>query len=45
MLSVMDEMISAMGNAVPELKEIADFISSKNTEKGIVNAFKHWNFI
>ena len=36
---------TAMGNAVPELKEIADFISSKNTENGIVNAFKHWNFI
>lgn len=55
MLLVMDEILlhllaaadhgTAMGNAVPELKEIADFISSKNTEKGIVNAFKHWNFI
>lgn len=36
---------TAMGNAIPELKDIADFISSKNTEHGIVNAFKHWNFI
>lgn len=36
---------TAMGNAVPELKEVADFISSANTNHGIVNAFKHWGLI
>lgn len=36
---------TAMGNAVPELKEIADFISTENTNHGIVNAFKHWKLI
>ena len=31
---------TAMGNAVPELKELADFISTENTNHGIINAFK-----
>lgn len=36
---------TAMGNAVDELKEIADFVSTANTEHGIVNAFKHWGIL
>jgi Cof subfamily protein (haloacid dehalogenase superfamily) len=36
---------TAMGNAVPELKAIADFVSTANTEHGIVNAFKHWEIL
>jgi Cof subfamily protein (haloacid dehalogenase superfamily) len=36
---------TAMGNAVPELKEIADFVSSSNTDHGIVKAFQHWGLM
>ncbi|MDR2976845.1 MAG: Cof-type HAD-IIB family hydrolase [Streptococcaceae bacterium] len=36
---------TAMGNAVPELKEIADYVSTDNTNHGIINAFKHWDLI
>ncbi|AYG00709.1 Cof-type HAD-IIB family hydrolase [Lactococcus allomyrinae] len=36
---------TAMGNAVPELKELADFISTANTDHGIVNAFNHWGIL
>ncbi|GFH39787.1 Cof-type HAD-IIB family hydrolase [Lactococcus insecticola] len=36
---------TAMGNAVPELKAMADFISTANTDHGIVNAFKHWHLL
>ncbi|MFC4652154.1 Cof-type HAD-IIB family hydrolase [Lactococcus nasutitermitis] len=36
---------TAMGNAVPELKELADFISTENTNHGIVNAFKYWGIL
>lgn len=35
----------AMGNAVPELKEIATYVSSKNTEGGIIQALNHLNLI
>jgi len=34
-----------MGNAVPELKELADFISTENTNHGIINAFNHWGIM
>lgn len=44
LLSAVDHK-TAMGNAVPELKEIADYISTKNTDHGIVNAFKYWDMI
>ncbi|WP_172208217.1 Cof-type HAD-IIB family hydrolase [Lactococcus hodotermopsidis] len=36
---------TAMGNAVPELKAIADFISTENTNHGIVTAFNHWGLL
>lgn len=36
---------TAMGNAVPELKELADFVTTANTDHGIVNAFKHWGLL
>lgn len=36
---------TAMGNAVPELKELADFISTENTNHGIINAFNHWGIL
>ncbi|MCD6633484.1 Cof-type HAD-IIB family hydrolase [Lactococcus cremoris] len=36
---------TAMGNAVPELKELADFISTENTDHGIINAFNHWGIL
>lgn len=36
---------TAMGNAVPELKELADFVSTANTDHGIINAFKHWGIL
>ena len=36
---------TAMGNAVNELKSIADFVTTKNTNHGIVNAFKHWEIL
>ncbi len=36
---------TAMGNSVPELKEMADFVSSSNTDHGIINAFKHWDLM
>lgn len=36
---------TAMGNAVPELKEMADFVSTKNTERGIITAFNHWGLL
>ncbi|KAF1297485.1 HAD family hydrolase [Enterococcus sp. JM4C] len=35
----------AMGNAVPELKEISTFVSKKNTEGGIVHALKHFDLL
>ncbi|MGM0124662.1 HAD superfamily hydrolase [Enterococcus sp. AZ194] len=35
----------AMGNAITELKEIASFVSKKNTEGGIVHALKHFDLI
>ncbi len=35
----------AMGNAVDGLKEIASFITKKNTEGGIIHALKHFDLI
>lgn len=35
----------AMGNAVPALKEVADFVTKKNTEGGIVHALRHYSLI
>jgi len=34
-----------MGNAYDELKELATFITKKNTEGGIVHALKHFELI
>jgi Cof subfamily protein (haloacid dehalogenase superfamily) len=44
LLEVVDHA-TAMGNAIPELKAIADFVSTANTNHGIVTAFKHWQLI
>ncbi|MBP1043819.1 Cof-type HAD-IIB family hydrolase [Vagococcus sp. BWB3-3] len=35
----------AMGNAKPELKEIATYITTKNTEGGILRALRQYNLI
>lgn len=35
----------AMGNALPEVKSAASFISTKNTEHGIINGLKHYDLI
>lgn len=35
----------AMGNAGDELKEMADFVTKKNTEGGIIHALKHFQLI
>lgn len=35
----------AMGNAVPELKELATYVSSNNTDGGIIQALKHYHLI
>ncbi|MFV0559466.1 MAG: Cof-type HAD-IIB family hydrolase [Enterococcus sp.] len=35
----------AMGNAYDGLKEVADFITKKNTDHGIVHALKHFDLI
>ena len=35
----------AMGNALPVLKEIAEFITTNNTDNGIVNGLKHYGLI
>ena len=35
----------AMGNALPILKEIAEFITTDNTNNGIVNGLKHYGLI
>ena len=35
----------AMGNALPILKEIAEFITTDNTDNGIVNGLKHYGLI
>ncbi|GHU36249.1 hydrolase [Bacilli bacterium] len=36
---------TAMGNAIDDLKAIADFVTTANTDHGIVNAFKHWGWL
>ena len=35
----------AMGNAIPVLKEIAEFITTDNTDNGIINGLKHYDLI
>lgn len=35
----------AMGNAIDNLKDIADFVTKKNTDGGIVHALKHFDLI
>jgi len=35
----------AMGNGVAEAKEVADFVTAKNTEGGLIQAFKHFELI
>ncbi|MFC0232421.1 Cof-type HAD-IIB family hydrolase [Vagococcus entomophilus] len=35
----------AMGNAIPQLKEIATHITTKNTDHGIVNALNHFHLL
>jgi len=35
----------AMGNGIDELKEIATFVTDKNTEGGLIKAFKHFDLI
>lgn len=35
----------AMGNALPALKEIATFVTKKNTEGGIIHALEHFGLI
>lgn len=44
LLSACDTKI-AMGNARDELKAIADFVTHKNTEDGIVHALQHFDLI
>lgn len=35
----------AMGNAIPKLKEMADFVTLPNTEGGIIHALKHFDLV
>ena len=35
----------AMGNAIPVLKELAEFITTNNTDNGIINGLKHYGLI
>lgn len=35
----------AMGNAIPRLKEIAEYITTENTNNGIINGLKHYRLI
>jgi hydroxymethylpyrimidine pyrophosphatase-like HAD family hydrolase len=35
----------AMGNAVQELKDMADYVTSENTNGGLVQALKHFELI
>ncbi|GAB2022489.1 Cof-type HAD-IIB family hydrolase [Pseudolactococcus yaeyamensis] len=44
LLEVVDHA-TAMENALDELKAIADFVTTANTDHGIVNAFKHWGWL
>lgn len=44
LLSAVDHPI-AMENAIPELKKLAEFITHKNTEDGIIFALKHYGLI
>jgi len=36
---------TAMGNALSEVKDLAEYITTANTNHGILNAFKHWGWI
>lgn len=44
LLAACDHKI-AMGNALPEVMERADYITEKNTNGGIVKALKHYDLI
>lgn len=44
LLAACDHKI-AMGNALPEVMECADYITDKNTNSGIVKALKHYDLI
>ncbi len=44
MLQVVDHPI-AMGNAIPQLKEIAHYVTSDHTADGIVKGLKHYHLI
>ncbi|MEG0314807.1 MAG: HAD family hydrolase [Erysipelotrichaceae bacterium] len=35
----------AMGNAIPELKELANYVTKRNDEEGILYACKHFNWL
>lgn len=35
----------AMGNARPQLKDLADYVTAKNTDGGIIQALKHFELI
>lgn len=36
---------TAMGNAISKLKASADFVTTANTDKGIINALAHWHLL
>lgn len=44
MLEFVDHPVS-MGNGIPEAKAAAEFITTDNTDHGIVNGLKHFNLI
>ncbi|GHP14316.1 haloacid dehalogenase [Lentilactobacillus fungorum] len=44
MLDYVDHPV-VMGNGLDQVKEYAEFITSKNTEHGIVNGLKHYNLL
>jgi Cof subfamily protein (haloacid dehalogenase superfamily) len=35
----------AMGNGIPKVKEVAEFVTTENTNKGIINGLKYFNLI
>ena len=35
----------AMGNAIPVPKELGEFITTNNTDNGIINGLKHYGLI
>lgn len=44
MLAFVDHPV-VMGNGIPEAKAVAEFITTANTDHGIVNGLKHFNLI